>query len=397
MLAFDRLCLAVALAAVVSVTGTSAFAQLPPQRAPLCESGTLPGGATYSIATPSGWTTGRDDLLVFTPGYRFPQDISTLEPPDPGILGPLRSLDLAVATLGYRKPGLAVKEGVQDVEELFTFLSTDPLGCGLGRGGRTWLVGGSEGALIATLVTERQARSTQPFIDGTLAACGTIGDFREQLDHVADFRVVFDALFPGTIPGSAILVPPDVTAAWQTTYEPRVRALVRERRAEVEQLLRITTAYVPRDLASIETAVVTLLRYNVLASSDAIATLGGSPFDNRTRVYGGSGNAELDGFVNSHAERFGADPVALAELAMHYQTSGQLALASAGGADIPLVTLHTDGDPLVPYRQATLYAAKVQANGAADRYAGLPIERFGHCAFEPLEVFGALLALRLLQ
>jgi hypothetical protein len=82
---------------------------------------------------------------------------------------------------------------------------------------------------------------------------------------------------------------------------------------------------------------------------------------------------------------------------MHYETSGQLALASAGGADIPLVTLHTSGDPLVPYRQATLYEMKVQASGAEDRHWHLPVERFGHCAFEPVEVLGALFAIRLLQ
>lgn len=301
MLAVRRVFVFGALALLASTMGSLAFPQPQPQPlAEACAVGTLPGGATYAIAAPAGWRPGRDNLIVFAPGYRFPQDTSPLGTPDPAIGTPLGALDVAVATLTYRKTGLAVKEGVQDLEELFAFLTADPFGCGFGRGARTWLVGGSEGALVATLVSERQARVPQPFIDGTLAACGPIGDFRQQLDYIADFRVAFNALFPGIIPGSAVFVPPDVIAAWEMTYEPRVRALVRERTSQVEQLLLMTgAAYVPADPVSIETAALSLLRYNVLGSTDAIATLGGSPFDNRARVYGGSGDLELDAFVNS--------------------------------------------------------------------------------------------------
>jgi hypothetical protein len=358
--------------------------------APLCAAGMLPSGAQYSLAVPPGWNAARDDLIVFAPGYRFPGDSSELAPPDPALLAPLRAAGLAVATLSYRKAGLAVEQGVQDVEELFDFIAADPVGCGYGRPETTWLVGGSEGALIATLVAERDTARTDPIVDGTLAACGPIGDFRYQLEHVVDFRVVFDALFPGVIPGSAVAIPPEVIAAWSTVHEPAVRALIAQRPAEIQTLLRVTgAAHDPQDPVSIETTVLMLLRYDVLGFNDAVATLGGQPVDNTARVYAGSGDATVDAYINSQAERVMADPAALAALAAFYTTSGVTAA--------PIVTLHTSGDPLIPYRHEELFAAKVAANGGTARHVNVPIERYGHCTFEPAEVLGALFWLRRLR
>lgn len=285
------------------------------ERAPACLSGSLPSGATFSIVAPDRWSARRDGLILFAPGYRFPDTAGrTLPDLDPAALEALGRLGLAVATLEYRKAGLAVKQGVEDVEELLGFFAADPLGCGYGPPEHAWLVGGSEGALVATLVAEREAARPETVVDGVLAACGPIGDFRRQLDYIADFRIVFDALFPGEIQGSAAAIPAEVIASWDSVYEPRIRALLAARPAEAEQLLRVTgAAWVPGDAASIETTVLTLLRYNVGATNDAVATLGGNPFDNSTRVYSGSGDPAVDALINSRAERVVADPTALAE------------------------------------------------------------------------------------
>jgi len=355
-----------------------------------CSAGLLPSGAQYSIAVPPGWNPSRDELVVFAPGYRFPDHASALPEPDPAWLTPLRGIGLAVATLSYRKPGLAVAQGTQDLEELFAFIASDPLRCGYARPSKSWLVGGSEGALIATLVTERQAQSLDPFVDGTLAACGPVGDFRYQLEHVVDFRVVFDALFPGVIPGSAVAIQPEVVTAWGTAYEPAVRALIAQQPREIEMLLRVTGApYDAADPASIETTVLMLLEYDVRGFNDVVLTLGGQPVDNTQRVYGGSGDASVDAYINMQAERVAADPHAVAQLDSGYRTSGS--------SPVPLVTLHTTRDPLVPYRHEELFAAKVAANGAARQHVNVPVERYGHCNFEPREVLGALFALRLLS
>ena len=74
-----------------------------------------------------------------------------------------------------------------------------------------------------------------------------------------------------------------------------------------------------------------------------------------------------------------------------------LTFAPQGGSAIPTLTMHTTRDPLVPYRHEELFAAKVAASGAAREHLNVPIDRYGHCAFEPGEVLGALFALRLLS
>ncbi len=365
---------------------------------PACAAGMLPSGAQYSIAAPRGWSAQRGELIVFAPGYRFPDHESTLPQPDPIWLAPLRGAGLAVATLSYRKTGLAVTQGVQDLEELFAFIANDPLGCGYARPSASWLVGGSEGALISLLATERQALRADPFIDGTLAACGPIGDFRYQLAHVVDFRVVFDALFPGVIPGSAVAIPPEVVAGWSTVYEPAVRTLIAQRPLEIERLLRVTgVPYDAADPTTIETSVLTLLEYDVRGFNDVVLTLGGQPVGNAERVYGGSGDPALDAYINMQAERVQADPHAATQLDASYRPNGAFTLAQQGGSDVPVLTLHTTRDPLVPYRHEELFAAKAQASGAGSEHVNVPVDRYGHCAFEPDEVLGALFALRLLS
>jgi pimeloyl-ACP methyl ester carboxylesterase len=118
-------------------------------------------------------------------------------------------------------------------------VANDPLGCGYGSSPRTFLAGASEGGLIATLVAERQASRPDPLVAGAVAVCGPIGDFRYQLDYVADIRVAFDALFPGAIPGSAVSIPAEVVTSWRDVLEPSVRELIRAQPLETEQVLRI--------------------------------------------------------------------------------------------------------------------------------------------------------------
>lgn len=206
--------------------------------------------------------------MIFAPGYRFPGSLERLSDVDTVSPEVLARLGLAVATLEYRKTGLAVKEGVQDVEELLAFFATDPQGCGYGRPRAAFLIGASEGGLIAALLAEREAARPGPTLDGVLAACGPIGDFGRQLQHIADFRMVFDALVPGVIPGSAIAVPQEVIAAWESDYRPRIRALIAAQPARLEQLLRVTgAAWMPGDLATLEATVLLLLGYAAAEST----------------------------------------------------------------------------------------------------------------------------------
>jgi pimeloyl-ACP methyl ester carboxylesterase len=283
-------------------------------------------------------------------------------------------LGYAFATTSYRANGLVVPDAVADLVELKDTIEQryrpDPA--------HTVIVGFSEGGLVATLAVERQP----DLFDGALAGCGPIGDFRAQLDFIGDFRVVFDYFFPGVIPGSAVDVPTSVQTNWSTAYVPAIAAALAADPAAAGELIAVTGASVAGpDIQSLTETTIGLLWYNVFGTADARARLGGQPFDNAARVYAGSSD---DVALNSGVARYNADAAALQGLAS-FETTGQL--------QVPLVTLHTSGDPVIPFGQEALYAAKVSQAGTSAELTQTSVSRPGHCAFQASEVFGAFATL----
>jgi hypothetical protein len=78
---------------------------------------------------------------------------------------------------------------------------------------------------------------------------------------------------------------------------------------------------------------------------------------------------------------FAASPVARAAV-RNYETSGDLS--------IPMVTLHTTADDVIPFGHEVIYALKLNP---ADRvnFTPLPIFRYGHCNFTGAEIGAAFL------
>jgi hypothetical protein len=52
----------------------------------------------------------------------------------------------------------------------------------------------------------------------------------------------------------------------------------------------------------------------------------------------------------------------------------------------PLIVLHTTGDDVIPFSQATLYMQKV---GRGRNVTLIPVSAYGHCAFNSFDLFGA--------
>jgi pimeloyl-ACP methyl ester carboxylesterase len=335
-----------------------------------CSDGVLPHGALYRVCFPASWN---GNLVLYAHGYVRP-GLPVALPNDQiggqNIESTVNGLGYAYATTSYRANGLVVPEATEDLAELETTVRTlyrpDPV--------KTVVVGVSEGGLISALAAERHPDQ----FDGALAACGPVGSFRKQLDYFEDFRVVFDYLFPGVIPGPAVQVPDAVTAHWDDLYAPAVAAAILLHPTAARELIRITNAPVASDnLTDIAVSAVGILWYNVIGSSNAQARLGGQPFDNSARVYAGSSN---DVALNAGVARFIADPVALANLA-EFETTGNLS--------VPVVTLHTTGDPIVRLEQESLYADKVSHAGATARLSQSAVTRYGHCAFQGTELLAA--------
>jgi len=339
-----------------------------------CSDGTTGGGALTQVCFPAEWN---GDLILYAHGYVQPD--APLAIPDNQIGGiPVADLinasGYAYATTSYRANGLVADLAVDDLvllEELVRrTVRPDPA--------RVYVVGFSEGGLVAALAVEGQpGRYT-----GALAACGPIGDFARQIDYFNDVRVVFDYLFPGIIPGSPIDPPAELRAGWTATYAPAVAASLANDPGAALDLATVTG--IPAEgiaPASLGEAVADILWYNVFGTADAQERLGGQPYENEDRVYQGSSD---DAALNAGVARFAADPPARAALG-RFETSGD--------PTAPISIIHTTGDPIVPFFHQPLYADKIAAAGRSELLERSDVERFGHCAFtssEILAAFGAL-------
>jgi pimeloyl-ACP methyl ester carboxylesterase len=342
-----------------------------------CHDGTLDAtGALYQVCYPSSWN---GDMVVYAHGYVVAD--APLALPDDQIGGQsmaqvVNGLGYGYATTSYRANGLVADEAVDDVAQLVdkvrSRFTPDP--------SRTFIVGVSEGGLVAALAAERHP---DRFV-GALAGCGPVGNFAGQIDYLGDFRVLFDYFFPDVSPGGAVDVPDSVRAQWTSVFAPKVTAAIAADQQATLELL--TVAGAPHDAASLPFAPTTaldILFYDVFALPDARLRLGGQPYDNIGRVYQGSSD---DGALNAGVARVAADASARTGLDA-FETSGTLS--------IPVSTLHTTGDPIIPLSQETSYADKVDAQGATSFLSQQAPDRYGHCTFtgaEVLQAFGSLTA-----
>lgn len=342
-----------------------------------CQQGIQPSGALWQICVPEQDWNG--DLVIFAPGYTpisAPLDLPSLTLPDGTSLPEiLFQRGFAFATTSYRANGLVVLEGMADIQELVALF---PIIVGQAPA-RTYLVGVSQGGLITTLLIEQSPE----LFNGGMALCAPIGDFKRQIEYWGDFRVLFDYFFPDVLPESPIAIPPAVIDSWESMYVPQIEQVLTAHPQAARELMITARVIVDPSMPAMHTATtLNVLWYNVFATNDANARLGGNPYGNRDRRYIGSRDDRL---LNRQVARFDADPQALAALGA-YETSGNLT--------VPLVTLHTLGDDVVRFDQALRYQRKVVAAGQRMYLDTLPIVRYGHCNFtqtELLAAFGLLL------
>ncbi len=360
----------------------SATARAAEPAAPLaCVDGDQPSGARYRICMPNAFWNG--DLVVYAHAYVKPGEPIAI-PEDQLVIGGVSLPDVvtgqgyAFAVSSFRRNGLAVLEGIDDLVEL-----VDIFRASYGEPDRVILTGASEGGAVTVLGVERHPE----VFDGGLALCGPYGDFQRQVDYFTDFRAVFDAFFPGLIGGTPISITGNLTATWETSfYSETVKPLLISPTYEitVNQVISVTGAAIDSTgfPTGTEQTFDRLLWYNIYSTDDARQHLGGNPFDNLARVYSGSAD---DATLNSTIFRTAADPAARDLISTAYQSSGVLA--------VPLITMHTTGDEVVPYWHVAAYQQKIDDAGSGTLYEHRRFDRFGHCNFTALEVQAAFSAI----
>lgn len=343
-----------------------------------------PNGSIYRICMPDGDDAPYNgQLVIWAHGYVNPDEpihipgdqLCPFGPDTPCIDEIANALGYGFATTSYPKNGLAIVEGIADIQLLIDYYHAHE-----GDTSHIYLIGASEGGIITALMTE----DYPDLLSAGLSMCGPIGDFNKQISYFGDFRVLYNYFYPGNFPEQMIVPHPlylfgmehfDQLYRWK--WKP---SIFRGSPSTMWELIQ--TANIPFDPMnfdeSIEQSIYDFFRYNVFAANDAAYTLAMEagvpwplqPYDNIGRIYTGSLD---DDALNDGVQRVEADPLALQIIEEHYQTSGEL--------QIPLVTLHTTLDQQVPYWHEILYQEKIDAAGSNDLYFHIRADRYEHCNF----------------
>lgn len=356
---------------ISAVFALNANAQLPFD----CIAPELPTHNTL-VCVPTPWN-GR--LVVYAHGYVAPQKpLKTYDPDDIDLeaFGPFLFSGFAVATTSYSKNGLAVEQGVNDINELVAFFKNQVAPSPVQK---VLLVGVSEGALIVTQLLEQYHET----YDGALAIGGPLGGMPYQIQYMGDFRAVFDVYFPGVFPFGVADVPQDAYLQLGV-YEPIIAGGMALDLATggnaTRQLFDVTrAAYDKTDPNSYIASTLGVLYYNIVGVHDFNATTpGGSPYGNKRRWYFGSDN---DWLLNYTVERVRADRRAQRYLKNYYQPTGNL--------KDPLVVIHTLRDPIVPFRHEVIYFLRTLFRGNLDKLTVIPVDAYGHENYDPAALLGA--------
>jgi pimeloyl-ACP methyl ester carboxylesterase len=356
-----------------------AHAQSPPwPPPPICEEGSLKGQLTL-ICIPPGTPENplanwNGQLVVYAHGYVAPQAPRALPAEElgrfPDLINVLLAQGFAFATSSYSKNGYAVEPAGKDLNALVRHFKTHILP-NAGMLNKVFVVGASEGGLIATMLVEKHPG----IYDGGLAMCGPIGGMPYQLQYLGDFRVVFDYFFPGVFDFGMVNVPENAWENWDS-YETNIPIAIQADPMATAQLFSVTqAAYDPGDPKSYGLTTLGVLYYSIWGTNDLIATAGGMPYDNRDTTYVGSYN---DAALNAGVERVKSDGRARAYARRAYQPSGEL--------ERPLVTLHNTLDPVVPFWHEEIYAGLATPSWLL---VPIQVEGYGHCAFSPAQILGA--------
>jgi len=323
---------------------------------PLHLTGVLGPGALYVIDKPANWNGG---LVVWAHGYT--PDFQPVATPNLGPLLPFfLSQGFAVAASSYSENGYAVAEGARQTHQLgqvFTGL--------VGKPDRTYLVGVSLGGIIGLRLLEKYDDS----YDGALLVSGVVGGSDDEVRYLGDIWVLFDQFFPGVLPPLFGPRPGPFPQAQilgiltDPGNAPTVQILLAFAR---ERGLTFATG------AEAVEATLTSLGFGWIGALDFLdRTHGHVLYDNSGTIYLAPGVPQsIVDQVNAQVDRLTSTQDARTFLRHYYEPDGDL--------QMPVITLHDQRDPLVPFLHEPLFHDAVESAGQLSRLRQYNTNSFGH-------------------
>lgn len=369
--------------------------------------GSLPDGATYLIEVPANWN---GTLFLYSHGYVPPGSPNpALDVGDPATGLFLLSSGFALAGSSYAHTGWAVQEALLDQIAVLDIFKQE-----FGTPSRTIAWGHSLGGIITAGLIQRYPDR----FDAALPMCGVLSGGAATWNTALDSAFAFKTLLA---PGSGLQVvhianPADnlalaeaALAAAQSTPQGRARLALAVALADGPGWFEPLSPEPPTsDFASQEFNQF-LWAQNVdfpflfALRAELEFRAQGNPSSNagvdyRAQLSRSIDQAEVSALYHraglsldadlqtlQDAVRISADPGAL-----HYLESN---IIFDGQINIPVLTMHTDGDGLVVVQNESAYKSVVALAGDSAFLRQTFVHRAGHCAFTPAETITAVEAL----
>jgi pimeloyl-ACP methyl ester carboxylesterase len=369
--------------------------------------GTFADGATYLIEVPANWN---GTLLLYSHGYVVPGTPNpSRDVGDPVTGAFLLAQGYALGGSSYATTGWAVHEALPDqIAVLDTFASL------VGQPKRTIAWGHSLGGMITAGLVQRFPDR----FSGAMPMCGVLaggmGIWNTGLDGGFAFQNLLGfgsglQLVDITDPITNLTIGETVLALAQATPQGRARIALTAALADVPGWFSPAspepgrTDYTSRELNQFLWLQQVDFPFQLAFRAELEARAGGNPSFNTGVNYrvqlahsidhaevqalyqkaGLSLDADLD--VLDHAERVSANPASLTYLEQNIIYNGEIR--------IPVLTLHTTGDGLVPFENEQAYAAVVRKANDGSLLRQTYVSRAGHCAFTPAEQIAGLQSL----
>jgi len=334
--------------------------------------GSIGPGALYALDKPAEWN---GDLVVYMHGYSDPHSPVAL-PNNSAVRDALLAAGFGVATTSYSENGYAVPEAMRQTHQLRgLFVSR------VAQPNRVFLFGRSLGGIIGMELAEKYPQQYA----GAFLASGVVGGTRVELEYISDTKVLFDVLYPSvhlgglydpitlTNPTTQLVIPVSTAVAGNPTNLGILNLITRHPLAGING-------------TEITTSLITVLGFQIQGAADLLGrTHGHGFFDNAEHVYTGPVPAAVTGPINAAVARYSSTADARAWMDHYGEPSGEL--------HIPVLTVHNERDPVVPFFHEALLAGAVQAAGNGDNLVQRSKNSYGHDSYTTAELMANFLDL----